>query len=207
MEENNVHKPGIGRTIRNQFMAGLLVTVPLGATVLILVWLFNSIDHILQPVINAIFHREIPGVGFGVTIILIFLAGIFTRNVIGHRILKWGDTLLDRVPIFRFLYRSIRQIMASFSTPNRSEFMQVVIVDFPNKGMKTIGFITNEIFDKDGEKSLSIFIPHAPNPMTGFLQIYKDVDVTRTKITVDEAMKMVVSVGTILPAELREKLQ
>lgn len=206
MEEKKTGKHSIGRMIRNQFMTGLLVIVPLGATILILVWLFNSIDHILQPIVVAIFDRDIPGVGFGVTIILIFLAGVVARNVIGHRILKWGDSWLNRVPIFRFLYRSIRQIMTSFSATDSSGFMQVVIVDFPTKGMKTIGFITNEIFDKDGGKSLSIFIPHAPNPMTGFLQIYREADVIRTKITVDEAMKWVVSVGTMCPDEFKEKL-
>jgi len=206
MEEKRTVKVSFGKKLRNQFGAGLLVMVPLGATVLILVWLFNSIDHILQPVINYFLGRHIPGVGFGVTVILIFLAGVIATNVMGHRILKWGDSLLDRVPIFRLVYRSIRQIITSFSTPNNSGFMQVVIVDFPNKGMKTIGFITNEIIKKDGEKSLSIFIPHAPNPMTGFLQIYREEDVTRTKITIDEAMKMVVSVGKVMPGEIGSKL-
>jgi uncharacterized membrane protein len=206
MEEKIKVKKNFGKTLGAQFMTGLFAILPLGISIWVLVWVFNTIDDILQPVIFRIWDKNLPGVGFGVTIILIFLIGIFARNVIGHRIIRWGDSLLEKVPVFRSVYRSIRQILASFSTPDSSGFMQVVIVDFPNKGMKTMGFITNEIGEKGGEKSLSIFIPHSPNPMTGFLQIYKDADVIRTKITVDEAMRWVVSVGTMMPEEFKEKL-
>jgi len=206
MEEPIKVKKSFSKTLGAQFMTGLLAILPLAISIWILVWLFNAIDDILQPVILRIWDKNLPGVGFGVTIILIFLIGVFARNVIGRRIMHWGDSLLDKVPVFRFLYRSIRQILTSFSTTSSSGFMQVVIVDFPTRGMKTIGFITNEIIEKSGEKSLCIFIPNAPNPMTGFLQIYQDADVLRTKITVDEAMKWVVSVGTMMPEEFKEKL-
>jgi uncharacterized membrane protein len=205
MEENTKPKLSIARTIRNQFMAGLLITVPLGATILILVWLFNSIDHILQPVIEAIFKRDLPGLGFGVTIILIYVAGVITRNVIGHKVLKWGSNLLDRVPIFRLVYKSIRQVMHSFSVPNNT-FMQVVLVEFPNKGQKAIAFLTNEMTDKEGHKLFSVLIPTAPNPTTGFLEIFHEKDITRTNIPVDEAIKMIVSAGKVLPEEVREKM-
>jgi uncharacterized membrane protein len=205
MEEQKTIKVSFGRKLRNQFMAGLLVMIPLGATILILVWLFNSIDHILQPVINAIFGDHIPGVGFGVTIILIYLAGVIATNVIGHRIIKWGDSLLDRVPIFRLVYRSLRQILASFSVPNNT-FMQVVMVDFPQKGMKALAFVTNEIIGADGKKNYTILIPTAPNPTTGFMEIVKEEDVIPTKISVDEAIKMLVSAGKVMPGELPNKL-
>jgi uncharacterized membrane protein len=206
MEDEDIRKPGIGRTIRNQFMAGLLVTVPLGATILILVWLFNSIDHILQPIINAIWHREIPGVGFGVTIILIFLAGIFTRNVIGHRILKWGSSLLDRIPIFRLIYKSMRQILNSFSIPDKA-FTRVVLVDFPKKGMKALAFVTNEITDKDGKKWFSVLIPTAPNPTTGFMEIVSEEDITQTNISIDDGIKMVISAGKVMSDDVRTKIR
>jgi uncharacterized membrane protein len=207
MEEKTVPAPKIsfGRKIRNQFVAGLLVMIPLGATILILVWLFNSIDHILQPIINAVFGRHLPGVGFGVTIILIYLAGVIATNVIGHRLIKWGDSLLDKVPIFRLVYRSIRQILASFSVANNT-FMQVVMVDFPHKGMKAMAFVTNEITGQDGKKSYTILIPTAPNPTTGFMQIVKEEDITHTKISVDEAIKMIVSAGKVMPEEVCTKL-
>ena len=206
MEDTNKHKPGIGRRIRNQFVAGLLVTVPLGATILILVWVFNSIDHILQPIINAIWHKDIPGVGFGVTIILIFLAGSVASNVIGHRVLKWGSALLDKVPVFRLVYKSIRQIINSFSVPDKA-FTQVVLVDFPKKGMKAIAFVTNEIIDKAGKKWFSVLIPTAPNPTTGFMEIVSEEEITFTNISVDDAIKMVISAGKVISDDLRTKIQ
>ena len=121
----------MGKTLGAQFMTGLLAILPLGVSIWILVWLFNTIDDILQPVIFKIWEKNIPGVGFGVTIILIFLIGIFARNVIGHRIIHWGDSMLNKVPVFRLLYRALRQIMTSFSMPDKTGFMQVVLVDFP----------------------------------------------------------------------------
>jgi uncharacterized membrane protein len=204
MEENTKPRKSIRSTIQKQFLAGLLVIVPLAASVLILIWLFNSIDDILQPVVNAIFHRNIPGVGFGVTVVLIYVAGVVATNVFGHRIIKWGDRLLDRVPIFRLLYKSIRQVMNSFSVPNET-FMQVVIVDFPHKGMKAIAFVTNEIIDKDGKKQYTVLIPTAPNPTSGFMEIVKEEEITRTKISVDEAIKMVISAGRVMPPEVPTK--
>ena len=206
MDEKKATKDGFGKRIRGQFMTGLLVIVPVGASVLILIWIFTSIDNILQPVIRAIWGQNIPGVGFGVTVILIYLTGLVARNVIGKRIIKYGESLLGKVPIFKLLYRSIRQIVVSFSTPDKTGFMQVVLVDFPHKGMKAIGFITNEIIDKDGKKSFSVLIPNAPNPTSGFLEIVKEEDIIRTKITVDEAMKMVVSAGRMMPYDVQNKI-
>src|SRR4030042_1918333 len=205
MDEKKVTKDGWGKRIRGQFMTGLLVIVPVGASVLILIWIFTSIDNILQPIIRAIWGQNIPGVGFGASVVLIFLTGVVARNVVGKRIIKYGESLLSRVPIFKLLYRSIRQIVDSFSTPDKTGFMQGVLVQFPHKGMKAIGFITNEITDKDGKKSISVLIPNAPNPTSGFLEIVKEEDIIRTKITVDEAMKMVVSGGRVMAKGVQTK--
>ena len=206
MDEKKVSKEGWGKKLRGQFMTGLLVIIPVGATVLILIWIFISIDNILQPVIRAIWGQNIPGVGFGVTVILIYLTGVIARNVIGKRIIKYGESLLARVPIFRLLYRSIRQIVDSFSTPDKTDFMQVVLVEFPRKGMRAIGFITNEVMDRNGTKLISVLIPNAPNPTSGFLEIVKEEDIIRTSISIDEAMKMVVSAGKMMPYDVQTKI-
>ena len=206
MDEKKVHKEGWGKKLSGQFMTGLLVIIPLGASVLILVWLFTSIDNILQPVIRAIWGHNITGVGFGVTVILIYVVGVIARNVVGKRIIRYGDSLLNRVPIFKQLYRGIRQIVDSFSDPDKTGFMQVVLVEFPQKGMRAIGFVTNEIIDKNGKKLLSVLIPTAPNPTSGFLEIVKEEDVIRTQIPVDAAVKMVVSAGRMMPDEVQTKI-
>jgi len=206
MEEKKEVKESIGKKIRGQFMTGLLIIVPLGATILILIWIFNSIDNILQPVIRRVWGGDIVGVGFAVTIVLIYLTGVVGRNVIGGRIFSYFDKLLGRVPVFKLLYRGIRQILTSFSVPDNTGFMQVVLVDFPHKGMKAIAFITNEVIGQDGKRSYSVLIPNSPNPTSGFMEIVKEEDIIRTQISVDEAIKMIISAGRVMPGDVPKKL-
>ena len=196
----------VGKKMRRQFLTGILVIVPLGATILILVWIFTSIDNILQPVIQLIVGRPVPGVGFGITILLIYLVGIIASNVGGKKLIKYGESLLAKIPVFRPLYSSIKQILESFSSPGKTGLVQTVLVEFPRKGMWTIGFITNESPTQSGKIQLNIFIPTSPNPTSGFLQIASEEEVVRTDIPVDEALKMVVSAGKISPEEIYNKL-
>jgi uncharacterized membrane protein len=207
MVEEKKTRESWGKQLRGQFMAGILVIVPVGATVLILVWLFNSIDNILQPVISAIFGHNIAGVGFGVTVILIFIVGVIARNIIGKRIIRYGESLLAKVPVFKQFYNSFRQILQSFAAPDKTGFMQVVLAQFPKDGMWTIGFITNELVQQDGEKLVNVFIPTSPTPWSGFFQILKERDIIRTTISVEDAIKMVVSCGRMVSEEARKNIQ
>ncbi len=194
------------RRLRNHFLAGIFVAVPIGIVILILVWLFVSIDNILEPIVRAIFGHKIPGVGFGFTLLLIYLIGLTASNFIGKKLIVYGESLLSKVPIIWQLYSGIKQILESFRGNQKSGFMQVVLVEFPRKGMRTIGFITNETTDSEGRKLLNVFIPTAPNPTSGFLQIAREEDVIKTDIGVDDALKMVVSAGKVSPEEINSRL-
>jgi len=194
------------RRLRTQFLTGIIVVIPIGITVLILVWVFTSVDNILEPLIKLIFGRPIPGVGFGITLILIYLIGLAASNFLGKGLIQYGESLLSRVPVVWQLYSSIKQILESFRDARSSSFMRVVLVEFPRKGMRTIGFITNESTDSSGRKLLNIFIPTSPNPTSGFLQIAREEEVIRTDIPVDDALKMVVSAGKVSPQEIDDKL-
>ena len=196
----------VGREVRGHLMAGILVTLPLGLTIGAFVWLFNSVDGWLQPIIARISGYTIPGVGFGITLVLIYLVGVIASNVVGRRLIGYGEAALGRIPIAHYLYNGTRQIVQSFSTPAATGFMQVVLIEFPRKGARTIGFITNEVSDKSGRKLLNIFIPTAPNPTSGFLQIVHEDEIIRTDISVDDALKMVVSGGRMSPAQVGDKL-
>jgi len=196
----------LGRTLRAQFLMGILVVVPIGATVLILVWIFNAIDGILKPLITGIWGHHIAGIGFGITILLIYLVGVVTNNFLGKKLISYGDSLLSKVPIVRQLYTGIKQILESFYQPRKAGFLEVVLVEFPREGMRAIGFITNESTDQSGTKMLHIFVPTSPNPTSGFLQIVEENKVVRTTISVDDALKMVVSAGRVSPSEFDYKL-
>ena len=196
----------VGRKLRGHFLAGVLITFPLGLTVWAFVWAFNEIDGWLQPIIERIFGYTIPGVGFGITLVAIYLVGVIASNVFGRKLIGYGESALGRIPVARYLYNGTRQILQSFSAPDATGFMQVVLAEFPRKGTRTIGFITNEVSDESGRKLLNVFIPTAPNPTSGFLQILREEEIIRTDISVDAALKMVVSGGRMSPQEVQDKL-
>jgi len=196
----------LGKKLRTQFATGILVVVPIGVTILILVWIFVTLDNILQPIIRSIWGRTFPGVGFGVTIVLIYLAGVIASNIVGTRLIHYGESLLAKVPVVRQLYAGIKQILTSFSMPSKTGFMQVVLLEFPRKGMRVIGFVTNESYDKSGERLLNVFIPTSPNPTSGYLEIVREDKIIRTNISVDDALKMVVSAGRVSLEEISDKL-
>jgi len=196
----------LGRKARGHFLAGILAVIPIAATVLILIWLFTTLDSILQPVIQLIWGHPVPGVGFGIAILLIYLVGVIVSNVIGKRLLNYGESLLARVPVVRQVYTGIKQISESFSMPGKSGFMQTVLVEFPRKDIWTVGFITKESPTQSGEIQLNIFIPTAPNPTSGFLQIVKEDEIIRTDIPVSEALQMIISAGKVSPQEISSRL-
>ncbi len=194
------------RKFRDILIAGLVVTVPIGLTIWIFAWLFTQIDQLLRPLVKLVFGREIVGVGFGVIVIVVLVVGAIATNNLGKRIIRWGESLLGKIPITRTIYDGIRQIIQSFSDPGKTGFMQVVMVQYPRKGVYTIGFVTNEHIDEAGKKLVNVFVPNSPNPMTGFLHIFDDVDVIRTSITIEEGLKMVVSAGRMSPKDVGDKM-
>jgi uncharacterized membrane protein len=196
----------VGRKLRVQFGAGILIVVPIIITILILVWLFTYIDGIAQPVAKQLLGRTIPGLGFGITVLLIYLTGVVATTIIGKRLIRYGESLLARVPLFRHLYTGIKQILESFASPREGGFLQVVLVEFPKKGMRAIGLVTSESRVESGEKLLNVFIPTSPNPTSGFLEIVRESDVIRTNVSIEDALKMVVSVGKVSIQEVTDKL-
>ena len=194
------------KKLRTHFFTGIVTTIPIGVTVWLLVWFFVTIDNVLQPIIKTIFGRPITGVGFGITVVLVFLIGVIASNVIGKRLISYGEATLPFLPVFRQLYTGLKQITEGFTAPERTGYMQVVLVEFPRKGMRVIGFLTNELGDEPDSKLLTIFIPTSPNPTSGYLQMVKEEEVIRTNISVENALKMVISAGRVSPKEVVDEL-
>jgi uncharacterized membrane protein len=194
------------RKLRDVLIAGLVVTVPIGLTIWIFIWLFNTIDGVLKPLIKTIWNVDLTGVGFGVLVALVLIVGLIGTNVIGKRIVHWGESLIAKIPISRTLYEGIRQMMQSYSEKDKTGFLQVVMVEYPRKGVHTLAFVTNEYTTESGEKMISVFIPNSPNPMSGFLHIFNDAEITRTQLTVEEGLKLVVSAGRMASPEVGDKM-
>jgi uncharacterized membrane protein len=185
------------RHLRNKLLLGILVLVPLIATVLILVWAFNSVDNILQPIIRSTWGINFPGIGVAIVVVLAYIAGIIASSILGRRVISFIESYLDRLPVFGQLYRGIRQIIRSFSEPRQTGFMQVVFIEYPRKGIHSLGFITNELHDYSEEKFYTVFIPTSPNPTSGFMEVVREEEIIKTNISVDEAIRVVVSAGRV----------
>lgn len=185
------------RHLRNRLLLGILLLVPLFATVLILVWAFNSIDSILQPIVITTWGKTFPGIGVGIVVILAYIMGVIASTILGRKILSFGDRLLERIPVFKYIYRGIRQIVSAFSEPRQTGFMQVVFVEYPRKGMYALAFVTNMLRSDNGELLYTIFIPTSPNPTSGFMQVVKEDEIILTKISVEDALRVIVSAGRV----------
>jgi uncharacterized membrane protein len=193
----------VTKSLRRNFLPGLLIVVPLAGTVLIMKWLFNSIDGILAPAVEQIFGHDVPGIGFAAILILIYLTGVIATNVAGRRVIRYGESLLARVPGAREIYGTFKQAMESLMLPRSGAFKEVVLVEFPNPGMKAIGFVTNTMTDSSGQELVNVFIPTAPVPTSGFLELIPPDAVIRTGIPIDEAMKMIISGGIVSPKAIQ----
>lgn len=190
------------KKIKKWFLSGIAVVMPVGVTIFVLVWLFNLLDGILRNLINNIFKIDIPGLGLLVLVLLIFMVGMFTSNFVGKKITGWFEKIIGKIPLIKSIYNPVRKIISGLSSEKTESFQKVVMVEFPQKGRKSIGFITNSNFTLKGEDKISVFIPTTPNPTNGFLIIVDRKDVEILDMTVNEGLNTVVSIGSAIEGNL-----
>lgn len=204
---------GVFKRLRNLFIAGIIVLLPLVATVYIIYFLFNFIERWTGPLIETVIGRQIPGIGIIFTFIVIFLAGLFATNIIGRKIIEFGETILLKIPLFRNIYGSIKKVMEALFTKNKNSFKQPVLFEYPRKGLYQIGFLTNDsspYFDqKTGRELYNIFLPTTPNPTSGMFIMAPRDDVILLNLSIEEALKVIISGGILNPsflAKINEKV-
>ena len=190
--------------LKSRFIAGFFVTVPAFATAWLL-WVFWSrIDDIFAPMYERILGRPVPGLGFFTAIAIILMMGAIARNVVGRRVLGWGDKLLLRVPVFRLLYPSVKMLIDSFSPERRNAFKAVVLVQHPREGSYAYAFVTSEVIVEtfDGKAEMvTVFIP-TNNLYLGDIVVVPRDDVIATGLTVEEGVRIILSAGTATPPRL-----
>ncbi len=185
--------------LRNYFLTGLVIFVPIVATIYIVWVAFNFLDGILRPFIELAIGKHVRGLSLLATILLILLIGIFARIAIGRKTVDIFEKTLLRIPIIRGIYLIIKQTSEAFLTPQESEFKRVVLIEFPKKGTYALGFTTGitvgEIQDKTAEKVINVFVPTTPNPTSGFLVMVPEKSVVQLDMSVQDALKFVISGG------------
>lgn len=189
--------------LKGTFIAGLFVVIPIGVTIFILKFLFNFTDGILSSYLDNLFvlifdyKLHIPGLGIITGAVVIYLAGLLATNVLGTQLLKLGDNLLNRIPLVSSIYSSSKQLTKVFRE-GKSSYRRAVFVEWPRPGVKAVGFVTAEV-ERNGEGLVVVYVPTMPNPTSGFALFFREDDVVDSGMTVEEALKFVVSGGAIVP--------
>ena len=191
-------KNTITKVLRNYFLSGVLIIVPLIITYLVLRFLFVNVDGLLSPLINKLIGYKIPGIGLLATLILIFLAGIFASSVIFSRLVSYGQSLFLRIPIIRTIYGPAKLLVESITVEDKRAFKQVVLIQFPRQGIFTLGFVTNKISFKN-EELLVVFVPSTPTPFTGWTLLFKREEVIPLDISIEQGIEFFVSGGIASP--------
>lgn len=199
------------RSIRNAFITGIIVILPLGVTVFVVNLL---IDKLGKPASRFFFgnldvmpgtpaDKALQALAVVIVFALITLIGYGSRFVIGRVLLNQIESLLHRVPFINTVYGTVRQIVTTFSKQDKAVFQQVVLIEYPRKQCYVLGFLTSEAKGETqavtGEKIVNIFVPTTPNPTSGFLLMLPEGDITRLEMSVADGMKVIISGGAVIP--------
>ena len=205
----------IQRRIRNVFITGLLITLPIALTWFILQFLLKNFDA-LSPVFTHMLIQlgapitegyRIPFLGLVVTLLIVLTVGWFTTNFFGKKLFELGELLIEKIPFVRRIYKGSKQVVLSIAEADTSAFRKVVLLEFPRRGLLAIGFVTGESLGEVQQVTqanmLNVFVPTMPNPTSGFLIFSPPEELTEVSMTIEEGIKYVVSGGIVTPPILK----
>jgi uncharacterized membrane protein len=202
--------------VRKYIVAGLLVWLPLAITIWLLSWLLGALDGVFAALLSATQAvlpestragieqlRHVPGLGVLVLVVTMLLTGVFVTNIFGQWSVRQWDKLMGKIPIVKSIYNSVKQVSDTLFSSNGNAFREAVLVQYPRAGSWTIAFVTGKPGGEvaahlDGEH-LSVYVPTTPNPTSGFFLIMPRADVRPLNMSVDEALKYVISMGVVGP--------
>ena len=198
------------RWLRRYLVTGLLVWVPLGVTLLTFSFLLDLADKILtllpaqwRP--DALLGFHLPGFGVIFALVVLLSTGVLLRNLIGSTVVGWWEELLNRIPLVRSIYSGAKGITETLVSDKGSSFSKVVLIEYPRRDMWSIGFVTAsdvpEINAATGEKLVCVYVPTTPNPTSGLIVYVPVSQIRETTMSVDTAMKMVVTMGIVMPEQ------
>jgi len=195
-------------TLRKYLIAGLLVWLPLAATVVIIKLVIDLLDKIilLLPVDyrpESLFGFSVPGFGLILAIGVLILTGMLAANLLGRQLVKLWEGILSRIPIVRNIYNAVKQISSTVLTSQGKSFRKVVLAEYPRKGIWSIGFLTNENVALDCRdiqaEMVAVFLPTTPNPTSGFILLFAKDDLIELDMSVEEGFKFIISIGVVVP--------
>ncbi|MEP1230219.1 MAG: DUF502 domain-containing protein [Litorimonas sp.] len=195
------------RWLRNRFFTGVVIALPIIATVMGVSWIVQKIDNNVLGLLPAQLNPktyigfDIPGLGLIISFIILFGTGVVASNFIGNSVLKAGEKLLARVPVVSSVYNAIKQIVTTVAAQKDRAFRDVCLLEYPRKGLYAIGFVTADLSGAPAQKLpkgfVCVFVPTTPNPTSGFLLFVKETELQILDMTPEEGAKMIVSGGMV----------
>ncbi len=199
-------------SLKNYFLTGLLVILPIFITVYIILSLIRAMDAILKYIPaeylpETYLQIHIPGLGLILVVILVFVVGLLTRNFIGRKIVHLGENIVDRIPLVRVLYTGVKQLLEPLFLQKTNAFKKVALIEYPRRGVHVIGFVTGEskgeVQNKTSKNMMNVFVPTTPNPTSGFYILIPEDEVVYLNMSVEDAFKLIISGGIVSPPEKR----
>tara|TARA_Y100000816_G_C25981019_1_gene512206 strand:+ start:49 stop:660 length:612 start_codon:yes stop_codon:yes gene_type:complete len=191
-------------SIRNNFIAGIVVLIPIGITLYLTLFFVKISSNIIPKEINPNHYLpyNIPGLEIVIAVFLITVIGWISLSFLGKRLFNFVEAILNKIPIIRTIYSAVEQLIETF-TKSKSDKKNVVLVEYPRKGVYAVGFATKEntgeIKKKSGKEMINVFVPTTPNPTSGFLLMFPKDEIIYLDLTFEEASKFIVSAGSINP--------
>ena len=184
--------------VQTTLAAGLLVILPLFITIWVLKFIFDLVDPVIQTILLTYLPiPHPPGTGVALMLVLLYIAGWFTTHGLGQKMINGVHWLVERIPGVGTIYRPLRTAMQTLSHSNDHPYRGVVLVEFPRKGSKSLGLVTSYLGETDGEEMVAVYVPTTPVPSSGFLIVLPYAEVTFTQISVDDAMRIIISGGLL----------
>ena len=198
--------------IKQNMIAGLLVIIPIGLTYIVMAFVIGKLDKLMAPVVTWIIQRlqlplpedfHLPGLGFLLICLFIFVVGLATANFLGNQLVRAWDYLMHQVPFVRGIYMTIKKVVDTISRPGKSPFEQMVLVRYPHPSSRMIGLIScdehGEVSGRTGEDLVNVFLPLLPNVTLGFMLIVPRNQIIPLKMTREEGIKYLMSFGIVVP--------
>ncbi|MCH8188188.1 MAG: DUF502 domain-containing protein [Proteobacteria bacterium] len=201
------HRGRLARRLRNYFLTGIVVIGPIGLTIWLTLQIVGLIDNTVRALVPARYENllssGIPGLGVVISVVGLMLVGFITANFLGRTLIGYGEQLVDRMPVVRSIYGALKQIFETVLAQSSTSFREVVLVEYPRKGLWAMGFVTGETKGEVQELTeadvVNIFLPTTPNPTSGFLLFVPRRDLVSLQMTVEEGIKLVISGGLVTP--------
>ncbi len=187
------------QNFKSKIFAGIAAIFPIYITYIVLKFMLDILGQMSLPVLRSVGLDEIPGLGIVLTLVLIYLLGIFVTNFLGNKLFNLGERILTKVPIVNTIYSTLKQITDTFTGNTADAFQGAVYIQYPRVGLWTMAFISGESMTEKGQRHYHLFVPTTPNPTSGFFLMIPAKDTIPTGMSVEEGLKTIISGGMLAP--------